>query len=141
MQLLSLKQLETINKKALIKMRLFLLLILLSLTFWFIFLDRIHYECPFFKFLHVYCPGCGGMRMIHSLLKFDFYQAFRYNPLLFIFVILGIVYCIINIILYIKKKEVILPSINSLIIILIILIIYMILRNISIFSFLIPTRV
>lgn len=141
MQLLLLKQLKIINKKALIKMGFFLLLIFLFLIFWFIFLDRIHYDCPFLKFLHIYCPGCGGMRMIHSLLKLDFYQAFRYNPLLFIFMILGGIYCIINIFLYIKKKEVILPSIYSLIIILIILIIYMVLRNINIFSYLIPTRV
>jgi ABC-type amino acid transport system permease subunit len=28
------------------------------------------------------CPGCGSQRAIHSLLHFDFVQAFRYNALL-----------------------------------------------------------
>lgn len=79
--------------------------------------------------------------MIHSILNFDFYQAFRYNPLLFIFLIIGIIYTLIAIIIYIKKKELILPSKYSLIIILIIFLLYMILRNIGIFSFLIPTEV
>ena len=108
---------------------------------WIFILEKIHYECPFLKFFHIFCAGCGGTRMIHSILNFDFYQAFRYNPLLFIFLIIGIIYTLIAIIIYIKKKELILPSKYSLIIILIIFLLYMILRNIGIFSFLIPTEV
>jgi len=30
----------------------------------------------------LYCPGCGASRALASLLRFDFYQAFRWNPLL-----------------------------------------------------------
>ena len=104
-------------------------------------LEKIHYECPFLKIFHIYCAGCGGTRMIHSILRLDLYQAFRYNPLLFIFLICGIIYLFVMIFIYIKKKEIILPSKYSLMIILIILLLYMILRNIETFSFLIPTEV
>ena len=30
----------------------------------------------------LYCPGCGASRALASLLRFDFYGAFRWNPLL-----------------------------------------------------------
>lgn len=79
--------------------------------------------------------------MIKSLFHLDFYQAFRYNPLLFILLICGIIYLIINIVLYIKKKALIKPSVKILVFILILLIVYMILRNIPLFSYLIPTEV
>lgn len=79
--------------------------------------------------------------MLLSILNFDFYQAFRYNPLLFIFIIILSIYIIISIFIYIKKKVIYIPSTKLLIFILIILIGYMILRNISYFSYLIPTEV
>ena len=41
-------------------------------------------SCPSKTFLGLNCPGCGSQRMIHHLLHFNFGQAFRYNPLLFI---------------------------------------------------------
>lgn len=41
-------------------------------------------SCPSKTFFGLNCPGCGSQRMIHHLLHFDFGQAFRYNPLLFI---------------------------------------------------------
>lgn len=79
--------------------------------------------------------------MIISLSKLDFYQAFRYNSLLFILLFVGIIYLIIMVIIFIKKKVIIIPSTKSLIILLIILIGYMILRNISYFPYLIPTKI
>ena len=120
----------------------FLILSALVLAFiWVLILEKIHYECPFLKIFHIYCAGCGGTRMIRSILRLDLYQAFRYNPLLFIFLIFGLIYLLIMFFTYIKKKEIILPSKYSLVIILITLLLYMILRNIEIFSFLIPTEV
>ena len=120
----------------------FLIFCSLVLAFiWVLILEKIHYKCPFLNYLHIYCAGCGGTRMIHSLIRFDFYQAFRYNPLLFIFLIIGLIYLFIMTIIYIKKKELILPSKYTLIIILLFFLLYMILRNIEAFSFLIPTEV
>lgn len=79
--------------------------------------------------------------MIISLIHLDFYQAFRYNPLLFFLLIVGFIYLIFMGIEYIKKKVIILPSIYVWIGIFIIMIIFMILRNIDTFSYLIPTEV
>ena len=97
--------------------------------------------CLFYKITKLYCPGCGGTRMFFALLHGDIYQAFRYNPLIFIELpILGILfiyqyYCNKN-----KKK---MPKwINIFtIILMIITMLYGIIRNFFIFSFLAPTVV
>lgn len=42
------------------------------------------FACPL-KYLFDYdCPGCGVTRMCISILKGEFYQAFRYNPFVFV---------------------------------------------------------
>ena len=79
--------------------------------------------------------------MMDALLQFDFYQAFRYNPLLFILLILGIITFLFITFYYIKKKVFLIPSWKTWIVVLILLIVYMILRNIPIFSYFIPTEV
>lgn len=96
--------------------------------------------CPFHKFTGLYCPGCGVTRMLFSLIKLDFYQAFRYNPLVFILLIIGIIYLLIKFIL--KKFNIIIKVPNYVWYILImIVIIYGILRNIPEFDWLAPTNV
>ena len=35
--------------------------------------------CPLYTLCHVYCPGCGAARALHSLLHGQLYQAVRYN--------------------------------------------------------------
>ncbi len=79
--------------------------------------------------------------MIISLFHLDFYQAFRYNPLLFILLIIGIIYLIFMIIVYIKKKVFVIPSTKVWLFILGLAICFMILRNIDMFIYLIPTEV
>lgn len=39
--------------------------------------------CLIYRTTGLYCPGCGGQRMIADLLRGDFAAAFRHNPLLF----------------------------------------------------------
>lgn len=41
-------------------------------------------SCPSKTILGLNCPGCGSQRLIHNLLHFNFEEAFRYNPLLFL---------------------------------------------------------
>jgi hypothetical protein len=41
-------------------------------------------SCPTNEIFGFFCPGCGSQRMIHHLLHFEFLEAFRYNPLLFV---------------------------------------------------------
>lgn len=97
--------------------------------------------CVFHKITGLYCPGCGLTRMLTSIFKLNFYQAFRYNPLMFIFLILVLVYGIIKLTIKIwLKKEITLNKylINTL---LIITIAYWIMRNIPYFEYLIPTIV
>ena len=130
-----------INKKPSIKQGFLIFGCFIFSFIWVMLLYKIKYHCPFLHFFHIYCAGCGGTRMILSILRLDFYQAFRYNPLLFILFILGIIYFIIMIFIYIKKKIIVVPSFYSLLILLFILLVYMVLRNIPEFSFLIPTKV
>lgn len=90
-------------------------------------------KCPIYELTGLYCPGCGITRMFVSLINLDIYQAFRYNPLVFILLVLYITYKLVSIFINIKLPK-ILPYI-----ILVIVISYGFLRNIDAFSFLRPT--
>ena len=102
------------------------------------FLNRyfhIGIPCIFFKLTGFYCPGCGITRMFFSILHLQFYQAFRYNPLVFI---LLISYLFIKLYNFIAKKNIKLSSRQTYGLFLLI-IIYGIFRNLDIFYFLRPT--
>jgi Protein of unknown function (DUF2752) len=43
-------------------------------------------QCLFYKLSGFYCPGCGSLRSIHSLLHGNFVKGFSYNPLLVSFI-------------------------------------------------------
>ena len=45
---------------------------------------NVYINCPIKEITGLYCPGCGITRMLQAILQLNFYQAFRYNPLLFI---------------------------------------------------------
>lgn len=128
-------------KKRIVNVVLFIIAILItSITFLYI-IKLIDFKCVFKEIFNVYCAGCGTTRMVESILKLDLYQAFRYNPLMFIlFIILGI-YMIYQIFIYIKKGSILKINIKVLIIIASLLIIYMIIRNISVFDFLKPIKI
>ncbi len=79
--------------------------------------------------------------MVVALLHLDFYQAFRWNPFLFIFFIIAFIYLIVMTIIYIKKKVFVLPSYRVWIVFLILTVGFMIIRNIPAFVYLIPTEV
>lgn len=111
------------------------LLSLIIITIIYLILDsliHIDIKCPFHSTTGLYCPGCGITRMLKSMMKFDFYQAFRFNPLLFIFspfilfLIFNYIYC------NFKKKKSVYEKIPSYVwyILLIITILFWILRNI-----------
>lgn len=97
--------------------------------------------CIFHKITGFYCPGCGISRMFISIAKFDFYQAFRYNPLVFILLILFFIYVIIELIHFKKKGYYFKINKWLYIVLLVIVISFGIFRNVPYFSFLAPTVV
>ena len=95
--------------------------------------------CPIHHIFGVYCPGCGITRMFISIFQLQFYQAFRYNPLVFIYLIGYLIYFIIKVILKkVFNKDVKIPN-TILYILIIIAILFGILRNIDSFNWLAPT--
>ena len=128
---------EYMNKKKVVLISILVLILAI-----FVLLDIfevIGLKCPFYELLHIYCPGCGTTRMIRSLLHFEIYQAFRYNPLVFtlLFAILGII--IAEIVYFIRNKKMFNISTKIYVVLVVITIIYWILRNIPFFSWLAPT--
>lgn len=61
--------------------------VLTVLTLYFLFDARIipFPKCPFYTFLHMYCPGCGSQRALSAFLHGDFLQAVHNNALLVVF--------------------------------------------------------
>lgn len=102
-----------------------------------LFYYNIGIPCIFYKITGLYCPGCGITRAVKSFMKLDFYQAFRYNPVVpIVLLILGIdkVYRTV------RKKE---RTFSNLfwIFLLIIVIIFGVLRNLPMFRYLAPTQI
>ncbi len=56
---------------------------LLLFAFLFLYALITDFQCVFLRFFHVICPGCGMMRSIKSLLRFDLKGAFQYHPMVF----------------------------------------------------------
>lgn len=123
------------------KMKLILILISFLIIYFILseLLD-VGIPCLFYEITGYYCPGCGITRVLFSLLKLDFYQAFRYNPLIFILIIITGIYWLVKFIL--KKFINISIAIPNYVyyILLVIVIIFGILRNIPMFDFLSPTE-
>ena len=115
--------------------------LIITLVLILLFLKLINYKCIYRELFNIYCAGCGFTRMIESIINLKFYQAFRYNSLFFILFILFIPYFIYQVYLYIRYGNIKKPSLKLLIILVIILFIYMVLRNIPLFNYLIPTKI
>lgn len=127
--------------KKVFKYILFLLCLIFGLFISIKLLELLDYECFYKKFFNIYCPGCGTTRMFKSLLDLNIYQAFRYNPVMFILFIIFIIYFIVNSIRYFMDMKLIKIHMKVIVIFIIILVIYWILRNIPGLEFLRPTEV
>ena len=114
----------------------FFFLILLNFSIY--ILIKLNYKCPFKNLFNIYCAGCGTTRMFLSMYKLEFYQAFRYNPLMFIYFILLIIYIIFC---FVKHKKIKIPSYKIIVFLILLMFIFMILRNIDTFSYLKPTKI
>lgn len=93
--------------------------------------------CPIKALTGLNCPGCGITRMFVALFHGNIYQAFRYNPL--VFIELPIIAILILLYRFNKKSR---KVVNILfIVLLVITVVYGVLRNIPIFYFLAPTQI
>lgn len=123
-------------KKKIVTLLIIILLFILYLIIGKYF--SLYLDCPIKKLTGLYCPGCGITRMFLSILQLDFYQAFRYNPLVFISLPFFIFFYLQG--LFTKKE----PLYNKIptqiwVVIIVIFIIYGLIRNIPFFHFLAPT--
>lgn len=96
--------------------------------------------CIFRRITGFYCPGCGVTRMCINIIKLDFYSAFRSNSAIFVIIpFLAVIFAVrtYSVLKYgIAKQKIWMTVIE--ITSIIILIIFGILRNIPVFSFLAP---
>ena len=95
--------------------------------------------CIFYELTGLYCVGCGTGRAFLSMLHGNFYAAFRFQPLLFVFLPLIIYYSAKKYIAFVFGRDVLpFPKIQSRffgIFILVVIIAYLILRNLPFFPF------
>jgi hypothetical protein len=119
--------------------------ILISFGYYFFYkATHIGLACPIHEMFHVDCPGCGLSRMIFSIIELDFYQAFRYNPLMFVLSPFIIVFAVDLIIAFIhdrKSKIVSKIPLFAWIIIYVVILVFGVIRNIEPFTYLKVTEV
>ncbi len=96
-------------------------------------------DCPWKKIFDIDCAGCGTTRMVVSLIQLDFYQAFRFNPFIFVLLVLCILYLGYILICKLLKKNYITIGKKTFIVIVLLSVIFMIFRNINGFEFFKPT--
>lgn len=101
--------------------------------------------CMVHKLTGLYCPGCGAGRASYSLLHGQFYQAFRYNPLLIIllpWLVLYFAICAVQWVMW--GREFISERIPAWVTwgVLFVVLVYGVLRNIPLYPFtlLAPTK-
>ena len=125
------------------KKRITYIILAIALILYLVFghIYHIYIPCPIHYITGYYCPGCGLTRMLFSILKLDFYQAFRYNPFVFILFFPSVVLYINHIYSKYKNKTSWYNKIpvSVFYIILVMVIIYGVLRNI--YPILAPTVV
>ncbi|MBP3879251.1 MAG: DUF2752 domain-containing protein [Lachnospiraceae bacterium] len=100
-----------------------------------------NFPCLFFKLTGLYCPGCGTGRALKAFVHGRFGEAFRYNSMLFI---LGVPFLGIFFHEYLRMvfpktglRPVYIEQ-KAGITVFIVIILYWVLRNIPVFSFLAP---
>lgn len=103
---------------------------------------KLKVPCIFHKLTGFYCPGCGLTRCLNALFHLEFYQAFRFNALFFLFLPVFLFYVIVLIYSKLKKQDGILKKWFpdwTWYLLLVITILFGILRNIPFFDWLAPT--
>lgn len=121
---------NTKSKKVILLLGLGILLVLLAYLMAKI-LTIINYKCPWRHLFHVICAGCGVTRMVKMLFKLEFYNAFLYNPLFFILLIIAFLYYVHLFICIIFDKKIIKIKPVYLYVFAFVMVAFMIMRNIK----------
>ena len=133
---------ENLKKQRLKKLiKIYGLVLIIGLAYaLFIMFTGLKIPCIFNLIFNIYCPGCGISRMCISLLKLDFFAAFKYNMLCFCLLPIGLIYLINKSVIYIKTGEFKEGKITKVvyIILFVLSVIFCVLRNINGFEFLAP---
>lgn len=53
-----------------------------------------NFECIFYRYFHIYCPGCGGTRSLAALFQGDIGMSLWYHPLV-VYVVLVFLFRVI----------------------------------------------
>ena len=61
-------------------------------------------ECGFYKFIHMYCPGCGGTRAFYHLMHGHIFTSFIMNPFVIYTIVDYIIFMINTILVKTTKK-------------------------------------
>ena len=86
--------------------------------------------CMIHDFCFLYCPLCGGTRAVAALLRFDLFEAFRFNAFVVLAVVFALAMDVVILVRLLKKKDRlwILPD-WSWIVAVVLLVVYAVLRN------------
>ena len=130
------------NKKIFQTIIIVLLIVFISKVYQFL-LSTYHIEllCFFHKITGFYCPGCGITRMFLACLNGKVIQAFYYNRLLFIFIIICAPYFFYRYNNWYHGKTTKSIPQKMWIFLLIVFLCYGIMRNIDYFSYLQPIQI
>lgn len=118
-----------------------LLILVVSIIASYLLIYLLDIGCPINKIFGIECAGCGLTRMFLAIFKFNFYQAFRFNPCMFILLAFFVLYFIYVIICKLLRKKYFKLGFKTAIVIVVLVIGFGILRNINGFEFLKPTIV
>ena len=99
-------------------------------------------QCPIHQTTHYNCPGCGTTRLMEALFFHgDLYQAFRWNPYVFIMWPVVILFWLYQNVFYIIKSKMSKYTIIFIVLFLVTLTVFGIIRNLPCLEFLSPTLV
>ena len=68
--------------------------------------------CIFREYLGIYCPGCGGVRSVVSLIHGDFVQSFIYHPFVIYAAVMLILFIVLSTVSLISKGKVKMPELR-----------------------------
>lgn len=134
--MLQIKSLLKIYKK---QIAIFVFLVGLVCLYYFIDPSKssLFLKCPLKSVSGYDCPGCGAQRAFHEILHFRFWEAFKYNPLFFLSIVLAMVLVFIKFFGWKKLKIKISKFIKSKVFVfsvLIIVLVFLLLRNTDLYK-------